>query len=228
MSLKYRPMSDEDFALSVAAITRSLVFSTTEIQKAAVSVLCHSLTSDTVTQQQKAVAKANTLYDTLGTESRKDSLLAYFEKYGNLVFSKVDKKVVYFDREQVLGADKKIVWTDDYAEKVTTIKWNEVKKPPTPKSIYDCEVEVRKFVDSMDKQVKLGTATNIGFYNAVKEAFNAESSQMEDAMFTGMAIRALASKTDNETIVKLLIGRGCKAARAADIVNEFAFEDAKA
>jgi hypothetical protein len=76
---------------------------------------------------------------------RRDSLVAYFEKYGNFCWLKADKKLAFFAAHDV-GA-----LTDEQAALIQGAKWDEAKRETEPVSKYDMEDALRKFIGKLHK-----------------------------------------------------------------------------
>jgi hypothetical protein len=114
------------------------------VQHAAVQCIFQSI-------QFRNATPAMSLFENLGTSSRRDALVSYFEQYGNLAWSKSDKKLMFFDAAKVIDGKKALKWTDDYAEEVAGVIWYTTKKEPTPKSVYDMEEEFSKVLDRLTK-----------------------------------------------------------------------------
>lgn len=108
------------------------------VQRAAVQCVAQSILHGNTTP-------ANALYEALPKGSRRDSLVAWFEKYGNFAWMKGERKLAYFKAKS--AAD----WTDEYAAEVAASMWTTGTKPAEPKSVYDMEEEVSKFLDRMGK-----------------------------------------------------------------------------
>ena len=175
------------------------------IQDAAVNAIYFSITNN--------VAPAQQLYAALNSGTRKDSLLVYLETYGNMTYSKVMKKIMFFNAERK--------WTPEYAEKVSAAKWNEAKAAPVAKSMYDCEDEVRKFIATMEKQIEKGIAVKTHFFDVVSGAFMAEQLNLRDAQFVGLASRGLDESGDNgDAVFNSLLKQGCDKQRAVGIVSD--------
>lgn len=102
------------------------------------------------------------------------ALTAFFEKFGNLAYSKEKQNVVFFDVEKHVEGAKALVWDEPYAQVVTETIWLNMVKAPTPKSVYDAQEEASKFIDRM---VKLSTkggveVKNRGLVTALKGAYD--------------------------------------------------------
>lgn len=86
------------------------------------------------------------LFEAMEGPMRRDALVAYFEKFGNLAWLKADKKLTFFDAK--LNAES---LTDEYVEQVETTLWHSTKKEPKPVSQYDLESEFDKVLDRLSK-----------------------------------------------------------------------------
>lgn len=99
---------------------------------------------------------AHQLFEATGTSSRRDALVAAFEKFGNLYWSKVEKRVMFADRSKL---DKnsphyaELKWDEEYATMVAATPWYSLKKEPEPKSEYDVESELGKFINRFKKYI---------------------------------------------------------------------------
>lgn len=185
------------------------------IQQVATQAVYYSIADGNVQPMQQ-------LYDALNSGARKDSLLAHFEIYGNAAWSKVEKKIVHFNRAK-LTSQPALVWDDAYSEKVNKADWSKAKPAPTPKSVYDCEDEVRKFIKTMEKNVEKGIATKTHFYDVVATAYMSEQLNLRDAQFVGLAAREV-NGTNGDDVVKSLTKQGCDKQRAIEIVEELGTE----
>lgn len=212
-------MEVSTLASMISEIRGLLVKSSAMIQVVAVQAVYYSIADSNTTPAQQ-------LYDALGTESRKDSLLAFLEKFGNLAWSKTEKKIVFFNREKLLGKEKALEWTPDYAAEVAAAPWSAAKAAPAPKSIYDCDEEVRKFIGTMEKQALKGGVKNHHMLDVIRNAYNKEQLGLQDAMFSGLAARAVEDADSGlsedkvyDVVVGMLVSRGCDRERAEEIVD---------
>jgi len=98
---------------------------------------------------EKSVEMANALLEACGTTKslRRDSLVAYLERYGHFVWVKGDKKLAFFVNDKVPRGKN----TADYEAIMTTKMWDEAKREADVTSQYDMEAEVRKFIARMHK-----------------------------------------------------------------------------
>jgi hypothetical protein len=93
---------------------------------------------------------AMSLYEALPKGQRHDSLVAYFEKFGNLAYSKTEKKVVFFDVAKHTD-QAALEWSQEYASEVSAFQWVNGTKKPDPKSAYDVSEEVGKLLERLSK-----------------------------------------------------------------------------
>ncbi len=134
----------------IGVIGRQKVRQENMIQTAAIQSIAQSIVHRNSTP-------AAQLYSILGGSTRRDSLLAYFERFGNLAWSKVDSKVNFFDVAAVLKRDA-LEWTDDYASQVSAVLWYKAKPEPVVKSVFDVSDAVEKLIASCERAIKKGTA----------------------------------------------------------------------
>lgn len=87
--------------------------------------------------------------------TRRDALVAYFEKFGNLTWSKAEKKVIFCDMEKIPNG-RKLEWTAEYAETVAATSWLSTKKEAEPRSIFDVSEEAEKFLERLTKAKRKG------------------------------------------------------------------------
>lgn len=113
-----------------------------QVQAAAIQCIAQSIVHRNATPAQQ-------LFEALPKGQRHDALVAYFEKFGNLAYSKAEKKVVFFDVEKI--TDKSLVWTDTYADEVAAFHWTKGTKKPEPKSAWDVSEELGKLIERMTK-----------------------------------------------------------------------------
>ena len=87
---------------------------------------------------------------------RVDSLVAYFERFGNLAYSKVDKEVKFFDVAELTGKPA-LEWTNAYSNEVKDFDWTKGTKPSTIVSKYDFEEDFGKFLTVWEKRASDST-----------------------------------------------------------------------
>jgi len=125
------------------------------------------------------VSVGNNLLLALGTTKslRKDSLVAYFERFGNFAWVKGDKKLAFFLNPKTGCTDGTL--TPEYESVIVGAKWDEAKKEAEIVSTYDMEKQFRAFIGKMEK-ITLDPAITIEnreFLQAVSDAFNKLSAE---------------------------------------------------
>ena len=141
------------------------------VQVAAVEVIGQSIVHRNITP-------AIQLYDVIGAHL-KPALAAYLEKFGNIAYSKAEKKFVFFDAEKVLG--KKLEWTEEYSAEVAATVWHTVKKEQPTKTTHDVYEEVGALFSRLAKFAKKGGELKHGdLLKALQTTYNRWSAeQME-------------------------------------------------
>lgn len=114
-----------------------------QIQTAAIQCIAQSIVHRNATPAMQ-------LFDAVGSGARRDALVKYFEMFGNLTWSKAEKKVIFVDMEKIPGG-RKLEWTDEYAQKVAAVVWLKAKAEPQPKSIFDVDEETSKFLERLTR-----------------------------------------------------------------------------
>jgi hypothetical protein len=137
-------MHTEALSKAIASIGKRGASLNKDIQTAAVAAVGYSVLHGDVTF-------GNRLLDALGTWTRKDALVAFFEKYGNFAWMKQDKKLVFY--KAIEGMTEKEF--EEYAE--TLPQWDSAKRPPQIVSKYDVAAEFDKFLKRMEKLREDGT-----------------------------------------------------------------------
>ncbi len=151
MSSKTTLMAAAELANVITRIGKDNASLANRIQAAAVECIGQSIVHRNITPAQQ-------LYDNLGTSQRRDSLVAYFEKFGNIAWDKTNKKIVFFDVEKITDGKTVLAWTEDYVDVVAGSKWDAAKKQSEPVSQYDVSTEVAKFIATMEKRAERGAS----------------------------------------------------------------------
>ena len=141
-------MNKKQFAVAVGNIGRTSKELDGNIQLAAVAAVAFSVCKD------RNATPAQQLLEVVNPHV-KAAVVAFFEKFGNLAYSKETKSMMFFD----VGAktDKEpLAWTDAYADEVMAFAWTTAKKAPEPKSVFDVQEEVDKLIDRLNKAAKKG------------------------------------------------------------------------
>jgi hypothetical protein len=113
------------------------------------------------------------LFEVLGSNMRRDALVAYFEKFGNLAWSKEAKRLSFFDVEKLVKGATALEWTEEYADTVRKTLWQSLKKEPEVVSAYDVEVEFQKFFKRLERLASdpAISVKNKEMLNTVKAAY---------------------------------------------------------
>lgn len=130
-------MSKTEVDKTLARVGKSLAAVRKDIQSLAVTAVGYSLQHGDVTIGQR-------LLDTMNKSVRKDSLVAYLEKHGAFAYSKTEKRLMHYKREDV-------TWDADYEAAISELPWDEAKREPEIVSKYDVSAEFDKFMKRMDK-----------------------------------------------------------------------------
>lgn len=97
-------MQSADLIKKIGSIGRATAKLTKDIQLAAVNAVGYSIVHGDVTIAQR-------LFDAVGTTVRRQSLVSFFEKYGQLCYSTVEKKFVFFKVEGIEFNEAKLMAT---------------------------------------------------------------------------------------------------------------------
>lgn len=148
----------------IGVIGRQKVRIDNMIQVAAVQVIAQSIVNRNSTP-------ADQLFSAVGVSSRRDALLKFYEMFGNLTWSKGEKRVIFYDVEQH-EKKPKLEWTDEYATKVSEFVWHKAKPEPKQVSCYDVEEKVSALIDSLRKAAKKGiTLDNVELLDGVESLY---------------------------------------------------------
>jgi hypothetical protein len=147
----------------IGVIGRQKVRIDNMIQVAAVQVIAQSIVNRNSTP-------ADQLFSAVGVSSRRDALLKFYEMFGNLTWSKGEKRVIFCDME--VTDNRKLEWTDEYATKVSEFIWHKAKPEPKQVSMYDVEEKVSALIDSLRKAAKKGiTLQNVELLDGVESLY---------------------------------------------------------
>lgn len=132
------------------------------VQRTATQCVAHSILHGNVNP-------ANDLLNALPKGSRRDSMVAWFEKYGNMAWRKAEKRIDFF---KVID---KAECTDAYLKEVSVSPWTSGTKPAAIVSTYDLEQEFGKVLDRMGKLVGDSSKTieHADLYTKLKAAYTA-------------------------------------------------------
>jgi hypothetical protein len=129
---------------------------------------------------------AQKLYTTLPDGVRKDAVLAHLEKYGNLAYSKKEKRITYRDNGKS--------WDYDL---LSALDWNASKPDPKPISKYDFDSIADAAIQGMLKKQK----------QALEESIECVHSDVVGVLLRALnEHRASTYKADSEVMLSENIG----------------------
>ena len=130
------PMEQSALNKEITSIAKTGNRLNTRIQHAALNAIFYSIQHGDIGFGQRLVLALN-------NGQRKNSLVAFLEKHGKFQWSKENKSLVFKKRDDLT------------VESIAEIKehWFEAIKAPEPKSMYDFEDEVNRFLKKMEKAV---------------------------------------------------------------------------
>jgi hypothetical protein len=138
------PTSASAFDLILGEIAKKGAEVQDAIQRAAVAAILFTLGED------RNVEPARQLLKVLPSGQRKDALVAYLEAHGNMMWSKVDKTIKFYDAVAAGQVKAKS------ADELYAIKWDTAKKAASPVSMYDAVNEVDRLIQRLQKLAKEG------------------------------------------------------------------------
>lgn len=175
-------------------ITKSVVVTRQRVQNLAEQACAYSIIHGDISVGVK-------LLEAVGVNKslRKDSLVAYFEKYGNFAWSKADKKLSFF------ASHKVGTLTTEQEALIVGAKWDEAKREPGITSLYDMEAECRRFIDRMHKlaaQAKPSSVLSDGTVVAGIVVDHAEALQAVEQAFAKWSAESTlaAMKADQDVL----------------------------
>lgn len=133
---QFAPMAKQELAKEITSIAKTGNRLNVRIQVAALNAIYYSIAEGYIQYGQNLVMALN-------NGQRKNSLVAFLEKHGKFAWSKENKSLVFKKRDDLT------------LESMEEIKehWFEAIKAPEPKSMYDFEDEVNRFIKKMEKAV---------------------------------------------------------------------------
>ena len=164
------PMAQTELNKEITSIGKTGNRLNTRIQHAALNAIFYTITQGDIGYGQRLVMALN-------NGQRKNSLVAFLEKYGKFQWSKEQKSLIFRKRD-----DLTIESIDEIDE-----KWWDTIKAPEPKSMYDFEDDVSKFIKRMEKAVvEHATIKHIEVMDYVKAAidkYHADQIEHDEAEF---------------------------------------------
>lgn len=129
-------MPKAELAKEITSIAKTGNRLNVRIQAAALNAVFYSI-------QEGYIQYGQNLVMALNNGQRKNSLVAFLEQHGKFQWSKETKSLVFKKRD-----DLTVESIDEIQE-----QWFEAIKAPEPKSMYDFEDEVNRFIKKMEKAV---------------------------------------------------------------------------
>jgi hypothetical protein len=117
------------------------------IQTAAVNAVAYSIVDRNITPAKQLVGALN-------AGNRKDALVRYLEKFGNLAWAKNEQGDYDFAFFEVKVKGELLQWTPEYAKMASEFVWSKAIKPPVPKSMYDVAAALSQLIDAAHRAVK--------------------------------------------------------------------------
>jgi len=154
-------LSSDDLVKLIASVKTSGSRFDALVQKAAIQCVAQSIVHSNVTP-------ANDLFNALPKGSRRDSLVAWFERHGNMAWMKAERKIAFYKAVEVEA------WTPEYAVEVGGNMWTTGTKAPEIKSSYDLEEEFGKVFDRLGKVMSDSTkeVAHRDLYAELKAVYN--------------------------------------------------------
>ena len=135
---KFALLGTSELNKKIAGIGKASAKLTNDIQVAAVNAIGYSILHGDITIGQR-------LYDALGTAMRRQSLVTYFEKYGQFVWLSSEKKFGFFKREGI----------EFNPELLMGLPWDEAKKEVIVSEL-DVEDMVKKLIKRVESAIEKG------------------------------------------------------------------------
>jgi len=207
---KFKLLETSAFKTLIGKIGRTQATLTADIQVAAVNAVAHSILHGNV---QCAI----TLYGAMGKSMRKDSLLAWLESYGCMVWSTTDKTMKYDTSRK-----GKLEFNDEVAEVLLATPWNSAVRQPEAVSKFDIDAMFDKFLAKCrkiakdaetDKSIKVA---NVELLNVLSSA----SAQYFDAKAKVETPKPKQSKGEKRAESNRAINAEVAAQQRADKFNE--------
>jgi hypothetical protein len=133
-------LEQKELHVAMKAITKSTVVTRQRVQEMAQQAVAYSIIHGDI-----SIGKMLLEAISVNKALRKDSLVAYFEKYGNFAWMKVGKTLKFFEAYKVGKLDA------DHEALIVGAKWDEAKREAEIVSKYDMEEMVRAFIGKMNK-----------------------------------------------------------------------------
>lgn len=158
-------MTDEGFAVLISQIKRLGKLTNNAIQRAAVFAVWKSI-------EDRNATPARTLFDAMPSGTRRQALIVFFEKHGNLCFSTANKRIEFFDVEDLTGTP-----CPEFNEDKMPM-WHTMAKEPDLTSAWDVTDQVEKVLARLEKAVdhKSREVLNADLIGKIREVMYAGAS----------------------------------------------------
>lgn len=164
------------------------------IQEAAVNAVAHSIVNRNITPAQQLV-------DALTGGNRKDSLVRYLEKFGNLAWSTLDDGTKGFKFFEVTIKGEPLSWTPEYAKLAREFDWSKAVKPPAPKSMYDVADALGTLIAAarraVKKQIPLVHGELLAELEAAQAKYDSKLFSSEQKVREALRANAVESKVES-------------------------------
>jgi hypothetical protein len=154
-------MTSEQFNVLIGQIKRLGKLTNHAIQRAAVFAVYQSI-------EHRNSTPADTLLKAMPAGARRQSLICFFERFGNLCYAKTTKKVEFFDVLNMTGME-----LDEFnEEKLMATQWHTMIKEPDLTSAWDVSEQLDKVLSKLEKAIDHETreVLNAGLIKKVRLA----------------------------------------------------------
>lgn len=135
-------MTADQFTLLVSQIKRLGKMTNNAIQRAAVFAVFQSI-------EHRNSTPADTLLKAMPAGTRRQALIVFFEKHGNLCYALSTKKVEFFDVEDMTGTP----CPEFDEEKLMATPWHTMIKEPDLTSAWDVADQIEKVLSKLEKAI---------------------------------------------------------------------------
>lgn len=172
--MKFKLIKTAQFNALCAEIGKATGTLRAQVQTAAVVAVGYSM-------MHRDTGAANRLIDSIAHHKtiRRDSLIAFLEKFGALRWDNASKTLAFRERTD------EAVFDDEYVALMSENQWTEAKKEPEPKSMYDIEDAAAKFIKTMHKYADDSAikVRNRGLLTVLERAYHKYVADQADEQF---------------------------------------------
>jgi hypothetical protein len=145
MTPKFNLKGVGELSKLIGAIGKRKVALDKAVQDAAVQCVAQSIVHRNATPAME-------LFVAMQGSMRRDALVSYMEKFGNLGWDKTEKKLTFRDNKRPASGDKFEAWMEQASNTV----WYTTKKESPIKSEFDAEEVIERAIDSLHRAAKRG------------------------------------------------------------------------